>query len=183
MTDRNAASDPRFTAALTLLGRTGVQQVQVRYSDDEQPVVWMVAASWRQRRGDQDGTYWEAAGGMDPLRAALRLLDVVIDGGTCTHCRRQTFVSDDWTRAMPLNDLFCWYVFDPERKTFRRSCEGDADKVGRNDPCPCGSGRKYKRCHGGAAGGTNAGPGPAEQEVDDADEATDDEHGGDPGRS
>jgi preprotein translocase subunit SecA len=22
------------------------------------------------------------------------------------------------------------------------------DKVGRNDPCPCGSGRKYKQCHG-----------------------------------
>jgi uncharacterized protein len=22
-------------------------------------------------------------------------------------------------------------------------------KVGRNDPCPCGSGRKYKHCHGG----------------------------------
>jgi preprotein translocase subunit SecA len=21
-------------------------------------------------------------------------------------------------------------------------------KTGRNDPCPCGSGRKYKRCHG-----------------------------------
>lgn len=21
-------------------------------------------------------------------------------------------------------------------------------KVGRNDPCPCGSGLKYKRCHG-----------------------------------
>jgi uncharacterized protein YecA (UPF0149 family) len=24
-------------------------------------------------------------------------------------------------------------------------------KVGRNDPCPCGSGRKYKKCHGGSA--------------------------------
>jgi hypothetical protein len=23
-------------------------------------------------------------------------------------------------------------------------------KVGRNQPCPCGSGKKYKRCHGGA---------------------------------
>ncbi|HEY7166867.1 MAG TPA: preprotein translocase subunit SecA [Candidatus Binatia bacterium] len=23
-----------------------------------------------------------------------------------------------------------------------------ADKVGRNEPCPCGSGKKYKRCHG-----------------------------------
>ncbi|MBR0094072.1 MAG: SEC-C domain-containing protein, partial [Synergistaceae bacterium] len=21
-------------------------------------------------------------------------------------------------------------------------------KVGRNDPCPCGSGKKYKYCHG-----------------------------------
>ena len=24
----------------------------------------------------------------------------------------------------------------------------DGDKIGRNDPCPCGSGRKYKHCHG-----------------------------------
>ena len=22
------------------------------------------------------------------------------------------------------------------------------DKVGRNDPCPCGSGKKFKKCHG-----------------------------------
>ncbi|MEK7314542.1 MAG: preprotein translocase subunit SecA [Candidatus Eisenbacteria bacterium] len=26
------------------------------------------------------------------------------------------------------------------------------DNVGRNDPCPCGSGRKYKKCHGAYAG-------------------------------
>ena len=25
-----------------------------------------------------------------------------------------------------------------------------SDKIGRNDPCPCGSGKKYKRCHGAA---------------------------------
>ena len=24
----------------------------------------------------------------------------------------------------------------------------DFAHVGRNDPCPCGSGRKFKRCHG-----------------------------------
>ncbi|HYC00222.1 MAG TPA: YchJ family protein [Candidatus Limnocylindrales bacterium] len=30
----------------------------------------------------------------------------------------------------------------PEPATVRR----DAPKVGRNDPCPCGSGRKYKKC-------------------------------------
>jgi SEC-C motif-containing protein len=25
------------------------------------------------------------------------------------------------------------------------------NKTGRNDPCPCGSGKKYKKCHGSAA--------------------------------
>jgi preprotein translocase subunit SecA len=25
---------------------------------------------------------------------------------------------------------------------------GDVAKAGRNDPCPCGSGKKYKKCHG-----------------------------------
>ncbi len=29
----------------------------------------------------------------------------------------------------------------------------DAPKVGRNDPCPCGSGKKYKKCHGAPGGG------------------------------
>ena len=24
----------------------------------------------------------------------------------------------------------------------------DGRKIGRNDPCPCGSGKKYKQCHG-----------------------------------
>ena len=33
------------------------------------------------------------------------------------------------------------------QKTVRRQ----ADKVGRNDPCPCGSGKKYKKCCGKAA--------------------------------
>jgi preprotein translocase subunit SecA len=32
-------------------------------------------------------------------------------------------------------------------KTVKR----EEPKVGRNDPCPCGSGKKYKKCHGSAA--------------------------------
>jgi preprotein translocase subunit SecA len=26
--------------------------------------------------------------------------------------------------------------------------QAKADNIGRNDPCPCGSGKKYKKCHG-----------------------------------
>jgi len=31
-----------------------------------------------------------------------------------------------------------------------RTVRNDGPKVGRNDPCPCGSGKKYKKCHGAA---------------------------------
>ena len=31
----------------------------------------------------------------------------------------------------------------------RDAVAAGAHKVGRNEPCPCGSGKKYKRCHGG----------------------------------
>jgi preprotein translocase subunit SecA len=30
----------------------------------------------------------------------------------------------------------------------RRPVKRVAEKVGRNDPCPCGSGKKYKKCCG-----------------------------------
>jgi preprotein translocase subunit SecA len=26
----------------------------------------------------------------------------------------------------------------------------EGPKIGRNDPCPCGSGQKFKKCHGEA---------------------------------
>lgn len=38
----------------------------------------------------------------------------------------------------------CHHEHDPVLETYRR----DAPKLGRNDPCHCGSGRKYKKCHG-----------------------------------
>ena len=38
-------------------------------------------------------------------------------------------------------------LFPEKVETYRR----EAPKVGRNDPCPCGSGRKYKKCCGRAA--------------------------------
>jgi preprotein translocase subunit SecA len=34
-------------------------------------------------------------------------------------------------------------------------------KVGRNDPCPCGSGKKYKQCHGAGIADRPGAPGPA----------------------
>jgi uncharacterized protein YecA (UPF0149 family) len=40
------------------------------------------------------------------------------------------------------------YHFWFERRVNREPIRREAAKVGRNDPCPCGSGKKYKACHG-----------------------------------
>jgi uncharacterized protein len=39
----------------------------------------------------------------------------------------------------------------PSTRSGRRPAKNGSRGVGRNDPCPCGSGRKFKRCHGAAA--------------------------------
>ena len=36
----------------------------------------------------------------------------------------------------------------PEDSTASQTVSNGGPKVGRNDPCPCGSGKKYKKCHG-----------------------------------
>ena len=37
---------------------------------------------------------------------------------------------------------------EPEVQLPKVVVRREAPKVGRNDPCPCGSGKKYKHCHG-----------------------------------
>jgi len=37
---------------------------------------------------------------------------------------------------------------DAEVASGQQPIERQYAKVGRNDPCPCGSGKKYKHCHG-----------------------------------
>jgi uncharacterized protein YecA (UPF0149 family) len=36
----------------------------------------------------------------------------------------------------------------PQGEVVVKQIKLEAPKVGRNDPCPCGSGKKYKKCCG-----------------------------------
>jgi SEC-C motif domain protein len=40
-----------------------------------------------------------------------------------------------------------WRMTPAERRALSRQINSDM-KIGRNDPCPCGSGRKFKKCCG-----------------------------------
>lgn len=43
------------------------------------------------------------------------------------------------------------HSFNPGGSVQTLPLRQDAPKVGRNDPCPCGSGKKFKRCCGDVA--------------------------------
>lgn len=131
------ASDPRLMAALDLLRRTGASSFQIRYSDDQEPVVWVAICAYsaahlekiRQRAGRSlvappSGSEQVAvAAGLTPLAAVFRLCDDLIDGGECVHCHRPAGFAVQ-QGDYPLDTLVCWQQFDPELRTFRRSCEG-----------------------------------------------------------
>lgn len=53
------------------------------------------------------------------------------------HHERATFKREDGR----------WVYVDGELNPKAETVVRD-NKVGRNDPCPCGSGKKYKKCHG-----------------------------------
>lgn len=110
-----------LTAGVELLGRCGARELQIRYHDDQQPVLWMAAV--QVTIGQRSG--WEAAAALDPAQAVVRLCEAVVDGGECTHCHKPTAVDAALGDRM-LADLMCWYAYDPELGTFRRSCEGVA---------------------------------------------------------
>lgn len=113
-----AFDDARLIAAVEMVRRTGASNFSIRYTDDEEPVVWIAVADYGEGRCEVDAS-------LDPLRAVLRLCERLVDGGTCTHCGRPAGLDPDALETMPMNELVCWYQYDPERQTFRRGCEGD----------------------------------------------------------
>jgi hypothetical protein len=113
--------EDKLRAAVVFLRNTGAHQIQVRYSDDKQPIIWIVVALYNDPPA---GTRRVAvAASTTPSDAALRLCEQVADGGICMHCKRAVGFEPNMLARMPYDLLICWYQWDPELKTFRRGCE------------------------------------------------------------
>jgi hypothetical protein len=112
----------KLKAAIEFIRKTGASQVQLRYSDDEHPMIWMVVAIYN-GKNPKNITGVEVDASLSATRAALRLCERLADGGQCGHCGKPTGFEPDMITAMPLPDRICWYQYDPELKVYRRGCE------------------------------------------------------------
>jgi uncharacterized protein len=95
---------------------------------------------------------WYHAADPDELDELLFPIRVVADD--LTDEERRSMAPAEWRRILleserQLADAVIrirdyWAIVREPPTTLRR----EGAKVGRNDPCPCGSGRKFKHCHG-----------------------------------
>lgn len=113
-----ALDDKRFTACVSLVGKTGAQQFQIRVSDEPEPDMWIAAAEYV----EEGKSKWLLAAALDPLQAVFGLCEELVDGGICVHCEKTTAITLEF-QSMPMRDQVCWRQYDPELSTFRRSCE------------------------------------------------------------
>jgi uncharacterized protein len=97
-------------------------------------------------------TDWFAAA--DPEELAELMFPIEILGDALPASVRSTYKPGEWRKLVrdaetSLPDTVArladyWSILRAPPVTIRR----DQPKVGRNDPCPCGSGKKFKQCHG-----------------------------------
>jgi len=74
-------------------------------------------------------------------------IDVKLKSFEVLYKKMVEYKANHLTELEPWNDIFTAEqreIFYKEQKSAGTVIKGD--KVGRNDPCPCGSGKKYKKC-------------------------------------
>ena len=118
--------DRRMTAAADLIQRLGASSMELRYSEpeegmDDSPLVWIAIGHFK-RYGHVPP---QVAAALHPNRALEKLLEQLVDGGTCQHCGRPTALFTEHDEEFDLAGNLCAYTYDPELATYRRSCEGE----------------------------------------------------------
>jgi preprotein translocase subunit SecA len=61
---------------------------------------------------------------------------------------RVSYSREEEQEAIEQQEQEVYYNRGDEAAQPKKPIRADDSKVGRNDPCPCGSGKKYKKCCG-----------------------------------
>ena len=120
------------TGDVLFLKTSATQAVQAEF-DEEATTAWSHAAQWHGLEiiSTQEGQKGDKKGVVE-FRALY-----TANGEFCNHHEVSTFVkeADGWK-------------FEDGEMVGETPVTREAPKIGRNDPCPCGSGKKYKKCCG-----------------------------------
>jgi uncharacterized protein YecA (UPF0149 family) len=82
------------------------------------------------------------------IRGMLRKMDSIAHLSS-SEAELVMFALDERLRLAGLDPVFATAEESEEEEYQQPSAAPPpSGKVGRNDPCPCGSGKKYKKCHG-----------------------------------
>ncbi|MEZ2457976.1 preprotein translocase subunit SecA [Salinicoccus roseus] len=100
------------------------------------------------------GIHLRSYGQINPLREyqneGLQMFEdmlVSIEDDTAKYVMKTEVKSDEEIRREQVIDKGEMHAGDSKEKVKKEPAKKEM-KVGRNDPCPCGSGKKYKNCHG-----------------------------------
>jgi len=120
------------TEHIAFLRDSAVKAVQDEF-DEKASTAWSRAAQWHSME-----IIRTEAGGKDDTRGVVEFrATYTANGEFCNHHEVSTFVKepDGWK-------------FEDGELVGEKPIQREAPKVGRNDPCPCGSGKKFKKCCG-----------------------------------
>jgi uncharacterized protein YecA (UPF0149 family) len=92
--------------------------------------------------------YLEDSGLVLEMREANRLLTLLSDA--CNALPR--WINNGWSPNELLAKELAAQELAAETQGAKQPPLAGVIGIGRNDPCPCGSGKKFKRCHGSTAG-------------------------------
>jgi len=153
-------STEQFQEILTLMVRhmNGISATLMEAPEQFEPLflergeaegkVFRIVDEWcdgylRGMRLDHEG--WSEAEGIEELLGTMLLF------ASETGWEKLERMSDDEvsrmqdTIAPAVRRMHAWWL---ERRGNEQTVRRDTPKVGRNDPCPCGSGKKFKKCCG-----------------------------------
>ena len=122
----------------------------------------IVDTRWREHLYEmdylQEGIHLRAYGQKDPLteyrREAFTMFDELtsaIEDGFVRYIYRVELVRQDEPARPRPQRVQMQHGDEPQGATPGAAPQAISDKVPRNAPCPCGSGKKYKKCHGAVA--------------------------------
>jgi preprotein translocase subunit SecA len=83
----------------------------------------------------------------------FKLMDEQVKTDVITKLFRVEITREEQVEKMQPKEQEMHFFHGETNESGRAPVTHSEEKVGRNDPCPCGSGKKYKKCHGAGGAG------------------------------